>query len=79
MRLLDNKFLKESYNRLKYKGTRNKNNPVNSLRRASELVVIKEPNYTDLLSCHFCISDNKYKVYVQREEPSAYGLMAEET
>jgi len=43
------------------------------LRRADEVVIIKAANYTDLLSNWICISNNAYKVYVQREESAAFG------
>ena len=43
------------------------------MRRADEVVIIKAANYTDMLSSCVCISNNAYKVYVQREESAAFG------
>ena len=72
---MDAKFNKEAYNRLKYKGSRNKNNPANKLRRADEVLINKSPNYTDFLSGCLLLSDAEYKVYVKRDDIDAFRDM----
>ena len=59
--------------KFRLKGSRNKNNPIRDIERASEVRIVKQANYTDCLSCHFCIADNIYKVYntdAQVDEPT---------
>ena len=50
-------------NKFRLKGSRNKNNPLPIIKKASEVKIVKQANYLDCASCHLCISDNIYKVY----------------
>ena len=53
------------YQKVKFriKGPRNKNNPIRDIERSEQVRIVKRANYVDCLTCHFCISDNVYKVY----------------
>lgn len=53
--LIKKKDKKDSDNRSRLKGARNKNNPVNDIKQAKEVVIVKQANYMDCISCHMCI------------------------
>ena len=53
----------QEMHKFRTKGYRNRNNPTNALKLATEVVIVKKANYTECLTCHVCMSDNKYKVY----------------
>ena len=61
--LLEEQFKRANLAKYRLKGSRNRSNPVNMIKRAHELIIVKEGNYTDCMTCHFCIKDNNYKVY----------------
>ena len=62
-RLIAEKDKVDSLNKYRLKGSRNNNNPSIKLQNATEVIVIKQANYIDCLTCHFCIQDNQYGVY----------------
>ena len=60
------KFLsvkQQNLRKFREKGKRNRNNPTDKLKEATEVLIIKQGNYTDCLTGYICISDNVYKVY----------------
>ena len=48
----------------------NKNNPSRQLQLASEVIIKKKANYQDAVTCHCCIAENCYKVYVSQHDNS---------
>lgn len=67
--LIKNKDKRESENRFRAKGARNKNNPSNDIKYAKEVKIVKQANYIDCLTCHMCIHDNVYKIYDANFKP----------
>ena len=61
--LIEEQFKRANLAKYRLKGARNRSNPINMIKRAHELIIVKEANYTDCMTCHFCIKDNNYKVY----------------
>jgi len=61
--MLKNKQNKKDKNKFKTKGIKNKNNPVKDIKNAREVIISKQANYTDCISCHSCINNNVYKVF----------------
>ena len=60
------KFLsvkQQNLKKFREKGKRNRNNPTDKLKEATEVLIIKQGQYTDCLTGYICISDNVYKVY----------------
>ena len=60
------KFLsvkQQNLKKFREKGKRNRNNPTDKLKEATEVLIIKQGQYTDCLTGYVCISDNVYKVY----------------
>ena len=55
-------------NKLRTKGARNRNNPVNEIQKATEVVIVKQANYINSITCNLCIIDNVYKVYLSDTE-----------
>lgn len=53
--MIKNKDKRESENRFRAKGARNKNNPSNDIKYLKEVVIVKQANYMDCISCHVCI------------------------
>lgn len=62
---------RDSDNKFRAKGARNKNNPMNDLKYAKEVVIVKQANYQDCITCHMCIQDNIYKIYDTNFKPIA--------
>lgn len=67
--LINKRDKTDSENRFRKKGLRNKNNPVNDLKKAQEVIIVKQANYVDCISCHVCIQDNVYKIYDTNFKP----------
>ena len=67
--LINKRDKSDSENRFRKKGQRNKNNPSNTLKLATEVLIVKQANYMDCISCHVCIQDNVYKIYDTNFEP----------
>lgn len=67
--LIRNKDKKDNENRHRLKGRKNKNNPINDIKQAREVVIVKQANYMDCISCHLCIGDNVYKIYDANFQP----------
>jgi len=61
--LLKNKQNKKDKNKFKTKGQKNKSNPVKDIKLAREVIITKQANYTDCITCHNCINNNVYKIY----------------
>ena len=61
--LIEERFKTANLTKYRLKGSRNRANPINMIKRAHELIVVKEANYTDCMTCHCCIKDNNYKIY----------------
>ena len=61
--LIEEQFKRASLDKYRLKGSRNRSNPINQIKRSSEVMIVKEANYTDCMTCHFCIKDSNYKVY----------------
>ena len=67
--LIKGKDKRDSENRFRAKGSRNKNNPSNDIKYAKEVNIVKQANYIDCITCHMCISDNVYKIYDANFKP----------
>mmetsp|Transcript_18684 Transcript_18684/g.28608 ORF Transcript_18684/g.28608 Transcript_18684/m.28608 type:complete len:164 (+) Transcript_18684:83-574(+) len=66
-KLIEEKAKAENLNKFITKGHRNRNNPAIDISRAGEVIIVKKANYSDCLSCHLCVRNNKYKVYSNRD------------
>jgi hypothetical protein len=53
-----------------FKGSRNRHNPKNALKKCTRVLVVKKANYINTVSCQLCVRENIYKVYKAKDRNS---------